>query len=558
VTSLLLIWSLAVSPSDDVVRQAMSDEMGRTMKELQIPNEPRPHRVVYAITDTELASAAATFGASMGVATRRWRTLRVEVRVGDRNFDSGNFVENVFSSDFPTPLPREDDPLALRRELWLRTDEAFKRAVDAIGKKRAAEKAQSKSAEEAPFDFADAKPAQGSSGEAGDKLDPDGLAKVASALSLIFRDYPGIHSSMAGGEHVLVRQRLLTSDGSWKDERRAYAELAVNAETQADDGMRLWSWSTFQGTSIQGLPPLAEMTRTVKAMAADLTAARKAPIPDNGSAVVLFEDRAAGQLMRRILGDHLSGTPPPRVAAGVRSVVPANDLASRLGQRIAPPYLEVYDDPRQPGPGNVPLFGSYQIDDEGVAAERVDLVKKGVLESLLMSRTPRKEITRSNGHGRGRSAGGAVRGRVGVLYLSGGKAALADAALRARAVKEARAAGKDVPVYIVRRLDAATGAGGEGRVRPLIVVRLRDGKEEPVRGITFQDLLPRSLKDLVAVGRQPFVYNYLTSQEAAPSPGGAPGTIVTPSVVFKDVEVKKDTDKHPRPPLYPHPAFAEK
>jgi TldD protein len=567
VTSLLLIWALATEPGEDVVRQAMSAEMARTMKELQIPNEPRPHRVVYVVTDNEMASAGATFGASMGATSRRWRSLRVEVRVGDRNFDSGNFVETVMSFDFPSPLPLEDDLLALRRELWLRTDEAFKRAVDAIGKKRAAEKAQAKSSEEAPFDFAEAKPAEGTSGEA-EKLDAEGLDKIAGALSAVFRGYPGIHSSRAGGEQVVVRQRLLTSDGSWKDERRSYVELAANAETQAEDGMRLRSWSTFQATAMEGLPPLPAMVKTVKAMAADLTAARKAAIGENGNAVVLFEGRAAGQVLRRLLGDHLSGTPPPRMGGGVprNAPFPASDLASKLGQRIAPPFLEVYDDPREPvGPGKVPLFGAYQIDDEGVPAERVNVVKNGMLESLLMSRTPRKEITRSNGHGRGRSMAGAVRGRVGVLYVSGGKAAVTDEALRARAVKEAKAAGKDVPVYIVRHADSTTtlGSGEEGAprspgLRPLIVFRLRDGKEEPVRGITFQNLAPRSLKDLVAIAKQPMVYNYLTPVEGPVTIGGAPGTIVTPSVLFKDIEVKKDSDKNPRPPLYPHPFFAEK
>jgi TldD protein len=562
VTALLALWMAAAAPaSDDVVRKALADEMARTMKDLQIPNEPRPHRVVYVITDTEMATAGATFGASMGANQRRWRNLRVEVRVGDRNFDSGNFNENVFAADFPTTLPLEDDYLALRRELWLRTDDTFKRAVDAIGRKRAAEKAQAKSEEDAPFDYAEAKPVEEIAGGTAGKVDAEAIGKIAADLSALFREYPGIHSSRAGGEHIVVRQRILTSDGGWKDDRRSYVELAANAETQADDGMRLRSWCTFQGTGMEGLPPLADMRKAVKAMAADLTAARKASLAENGNAVVLFEGRAAGQLLRRLLGDHLSGTPPTKSSRGSG---PASDLAGKLGQRIAPAFLEAYDDPREAlGPGKVPLFGAYKVDEEGVPAERVQLVKKGVLESLLMSRTPRKEITRSNGHGRGRATGGAVRGRVGVLYVSAGKAAVADAALRARAVKEAKAAGKDVPVYIVRHLDSGTidaddGPRGAG-VRPLVVTRLREGKEEPVRGFTFASLLPRSLKDdLVAAGTQPFVYNYLTPTEGPVTVGGAPGTIVTPSLVFKDVEIKKDTDKHPRPPLYPHPHFAEK
>ena len=46
------------------------------------------------------------------------------------------------------------------------------------------------------------------------------------------------------------------------------------------------------------------------------------------------------------------------------------------------------------------MFGSYRVDDEGVPAQRVSLIEKGVLKTLLMSRTPRKEITSSNGHAR--------------------------------------------------------------------------------------------------------------------------------------------------------------
>jgi predicted Zn-dependent protease len=571
--ALFILWSAAAAgaPADDVVRKAMTDEMARAMNELQIPKEPRPHRVMFVLTDVEQAVVGATFGALTTSMPRRWRNLRVEVRVGDRTFDSGNFTDaGLFIVEIPMSAPREDDYLALRRELWLRTDQAFKRAVDSIGKKRAAEKAQAKGEEDAPFDFAEGKPAEVVSASEASAARPEveGLARIVAPLSAVFREFPGIQTSRAGGEHVVIRQRLLTSDGSWKDERRSMVELFVSAETQADDGMRVRTWTTFQAANPQGLPPLAEMTKGARALATDLTAARKAPIGDNGNAVVLFEGRAAGQLLRRLLADHLGGTPPPRAPAGGRAApVPVSELASKLNQKIAPPFLDVFDDPREElGPGKVPLFGAYKMDDEGVAAERVSLVEKGVLKSLLMSRTPRKELVRSNGHGRGRPQAGAVRAKAGVLHVSAGKAALPEAALRARAIKEARAAGKDTPVYIVRHIDstqavgeeAPSPPGGPRGIRPLMVSRLRDGKEEPVRGITFANLLPRSLKDVVALGQQPAVYNYLAGSEGHPSNGGTSGTVITPSVLFKDVEVKKDTDKHPRPPLYPHPHFAEK
>ena len=564
--ALLVLLSAVVPPGDEVVHRALGDEMARSMKELQIPSEPRPHYVRYVVTDVEEVLAVATFGARTAVIPRRWRSLSVEVRVGDRTFDSGNFADpSAPFSESTGAGPVEDDYLALRRALWLQTDQAFKRAVDVLAKKRAAEKAQAKGADDAPVDFAEAKPVQVTAGadRPAAKLDPEGLGKIVTELSGLFRGEAAIHSSRAAGQQLYVRQRLLTSDGGWKDERRSFVEITVDAETQADDGMPLRDGSTFQGATMADLPAPEAMNKTVKAMAATLSAARRAPVGESGAAVVLFDGPAAGQLLRRMLGDHLSGTPPPRTSGDGRSGgLPASELATKLGQRIAPPFLDVYDDPTQAAPAGSPLFGAYQVDDEGVPAERVTLVSKGTLQALLMSRTPRKELLRSNGHGRGLARAGAVRGHPGVLVVSGGKAGVSDEALRAQAVKEAQSAGKDTPVYIVRHLDTGGGEGFGGvaaarGLRPLAVARLRDGKEEPIRGITFTNLLPRSLKDLVAIGKQPTVYNYLSGADGPPA-AGTPGTVITPALVFKDVEVRRDTGKHPRPPLYPHPYFADR
>src|SRR6266576_1063176 len=53
-------------------------------------------------------------------------------------------------------------------------------------------------------------------------------------------------------------------------------------------------------------------------------------------------------------------------------------------------------------PENLPddLAGYYLYDDEGVKARRVDVVKNGVFESFLMSRSPIAGFDHSNGHGR--------------------------------------------------------------------------------------------------------------------------------------------------------------
>ena len=65
-----------------------------------------------------------------------------------------------------------------------------------------------------------------------------------------------------------------------------------------------------------------------------------------------------------------------------------------------PRFLDVFDDPTLETYAGEDLKGHYVVDDEGVPARRVDLVKKGVLRGFLMSRSPVEGFPASNGHGR--------------------------------------------------------------------------------------------------------------------------------------------------------------
>jgi hypothetical protein len=99
--------------------------------------------------------------------------------------------------------------------------------------------------------------------------------------------------------------------------------------------------------------------------------------------------------------------------------------------------------------------------------------------------------------------------------------------------------------------------GGASRsapsIKPLVVYRLSaDGKEELVRGLTLEGLVPRSLKDIVAMGKDGTVYNY---QEGGAGFVGIPSSVVAPPLLFTDVDVRRSIGKNRRPPLYPRPAF---
>jgi hypothetical protein len=287
-------------------------------------------------------------------------------------------------------------------------------------------------------------------------------------------------------------------------------------------------------------------------------------VASSGAGAVLFEGLAAPQLVKLLIGDQVAGTPPPKTAQAGSDENDQGAFATKLGQKVAAAIVGAVDDPTlAAGPGKAPLFGSYKIDDEGVPAQRVPLIEHGVLKSLLMSRTPRKEITHSNGHARAPKFA-APRARVGTLVVSGAQP-LSRARLLDELGKIAKSGG--VTTYVVRLLDDDTipgseaddlasllsfgmGSHGPPPVRPLVVYRLDHGKETLVRGLLLENLLPRSLKDITAVGADAVVSNFL---EGGAGFSGVPTTIASPALLVSDVDVRRQTGRNRKPPLYPSP-----
>jgi len=555
------VTALRINPAS--VRKAMEDELARSMKDLHMgDDEPHPYFIAYTISDMDQATTSATLGAVTAAHAYRGRLLRTEIRVGDANFDNTNFEggANVEA------IPIEDDYAALRREIWLRSDESYKNAVETLARKRSAAAGQASADEDDGVgDFSPQTAAHVEVPFTASTADPGELRETVRKLSLILASFPEIYGSHVTGTNAIVRRRLATSEGSWVDDNQRTLRIDVVADTQADDGMKLRSFVPFSAVDMAGLPPIAEMEKAVRAMAKELVAARQAPIATSGAGAVLFEGPAAAQIVKILLGDQLGGTPPPKTAsAGSDDGGQQSVLAGKLEQRVAAPILSLVDDPLlAAAPGKAAVFGSYRVDDEGVAAQRVSLIEKGVLKSLLMSRTPRKEITRSNGHGRAPRFAG-VRAHVGTLVLTGAKGQKRAEMI---AALDKIAKGGGVTTYIVRLLDDGSIPGGEADdlaalfsfgggshgpppIRPLIVYRVAHGKETLVRGVTLENLLPRSFKEIAATGNEPVVYNY---QDGGGGFSGVPSTIIAPALLFPDVDIRRQPGKHRKPPVYPSP-----
>jgi hypothetical protein len=79
-------------------------------------------------------------------------------------------------------------------------------------------------------------------------------------------------------------------------------------------------------------------------------------------------------------------------------------------------------------------------------------------------------------------------------------------------------------------------------------IYVSDGHEEPVHGVEFTGTSLRALRDIAAVSKELHVYY----------PDWSPtGTIITPSLLVQEMEVKKTENKPEKKPYLRHPYFAK-
>src|SRR5262245_5807021 len=122
--------------------RAMTDELQRSIAELQFKDLDKPYFIQYIVIDQERYRASATFGALTGSSTSRVRYVQAQVRVGDYDFDNSEFVSGPgFQGAPPSGVTNQaaidDDYDAIRRALWLATDASYKQAVEQLARKRA-------------------------------------------------------------------------------------------------------------------------------------------------------------------------------------------------------------------------------------------------------------------------------------------------------------------------------------------------------------------------------------------------------------------------------------
>lgn len=124
--------SSSAADSSDPVLKAMHEELERSKAKLKMDNVPAPYYIEYRLSDIRQFDAEAAFGALRQSQLSHYRSIHVVVRVGDYKQDS-YFGRGMGAVEL---APLDDDVIAIRRQLWIATDQAYKMASEALAQKK--------------------------------------------------------------------------------------------------------------------------------------------------------------------------------------------------------------------------------------------------------------------------------------------------------------------------------------------------------------------------------------------------------------------------------------
>jgi hypothetical protein len=555
----------------DTLLRAMRDELRRS-RGLKVLSLEAPYFIEYTIEDGDSFEVSASLGGLVSVRHNRFRLPEIKVRVGDYKFDNTGYAGSGFH--FGTHYDIERFPLensyeVMRRFLWLDTDSAYKSAVEAISRKRAALK--NVAVNQPLDDFAKAEPLKKILDIRHTPLDEDAWSGRVRALSAIFEAYPALRASGVELSATQTAHYYLNSEGAEVRIPDNMIYLLARAEAQAPDGMLLHDAVVFQSLDYDRMPAEPELRRGIAALAASLAARASAPKGEDYSGPVLFEGTAGAQLFAEVLGSNLALARRPVMEPGRNGFAPVSELEGRQGARILPEWFDVVDDPTQKEWHGRPLFGSYEVDREGVAPRPLSLVEKGVLKTFLLTRQPAPGFAGSNGRARLPGSFGANGAAISNLFVRATETVpVAD--LKKKLIEMCKQRNKPYGA-IVRRMDFPSSAsfeevrrllgnsaqaGGHPVSAPVLVYKVYpDGREELVRGLRFRGLNARSLKDILGAGDDNNVFEFLNNQAPFALIGGAnyvaESCVIAPSVLIDDVELHPLEEEPPKLPIVPAP-----
>lgn len=536
-----------------VIAGYLKDELSRSMRLLRRPGHPRLYFLSYLLRNERRESVRARLGAIVDHHVEARSHVFADVRVGSYRYDQvaqGGLGDNDVEDESVRyiDMPAEASEDAYKIALWRLTEARYREAAEQYYERKSEELHYVDEARRLPSRVK-------ARGEKAGKLarfaelDVERFTRTLRKASALLKSSPEIQVSELELTAWHRQQRFVSSEGADIAEQRAIFHLHATFWMLAPGGHRIEQEVSFVTCDPAELPDEKGIVKLVHGRIDLLRALARAPHLPSFSGPVLLAPVPAGLFFHEVIGHRLEGS---RLLSSDEGAT----FANLRGKRIAPPFVDIADDPTVARFMNRSLIGSFRYDDEGRRAKRAELVEGGVLRNFLTSTAPVPGQKELNGHARSSRHERPIS-RMGNLFVTS-KKPLSKEALWDRFLEEIRRKKAPYGIFVRETLGGETDTRsydfqafkGEimcaERVTP-------DGKRELCRGVDFVGTPLSALDSLVALGDDVTVDNAYCGAES----GMIPVSTIAPSALMAGLELQSKDRQRFAPFALPPPKIGK-
>ena len=535
--------------AQDTLLNILSEEINREMDALK-SQTIAPYYIDYRVDNINSTTISTSFGSLVTQNEENGRILTAIVKVGDYAFDNTHEINGTYgigglAQPFAIKLPFENVPIAIKQSLWQATHYAYRNAVDAFNQVQSGVKMETSSSKTPDFSIEKPEvyyeePVNNSFHE-----NKKWIARLKKYSEPFLAD-DKIISADAIFTYITDRKYFVSTEGTKIVQNSSYCQLQIVAVIKADDGSVLPLFRSYYAFTPDKLTPHEQIVADIKAMIIQLKQLRTAPEADAYSGPAILSPSASAVFFHEIFGHRVEGH-------RLKSEFDSQTFKSKIGTRVLPKFMDIISDPLQSKFMGKDMFGYYKFDDQGVKAQHVDVVKDGILENFLMSRSPIDGFPNSNGHGRSQAGMSPVARQSNLVVES--RKQLTEKELRKKLIAECKKENKPYGYLFDQVVGGFTLTNrytpNVFNVKPTVVYKIYvDGRpDEMVRGLNFIGTPLAIFSEVEATGDSIGMFTGYCGAES----GTIPVTAVSPSLYIKKIETQKQPESYGQMPLLPRP-----
>ncbi|MBL7105792.1 MAG: TldD/PmbA family protein [Bacteroidales bacterium] len=540
------------SIAQDKLIQILEEELNREKTALEKQDVP-PYYIDYRVNDIYSVGITASFGSLISSDTDKTRVLTTSVRVGSYELDNTHEFDNMmggfgYNMGFGTMLPIEDEPDAIKQILWKQTDENYKNAVNTYSKLKINLSSKDNNNDKTP-DFSREEPVEyyepplEGIDTLVNKAEWEGKVKRYSEFFLKDED---IFMGIASFSFIVERKYFISTEGTKVVWNITYTNLVFTGAIRSDEGMELPLYKTYFAYMPSGLPDNETILKDVNEIIGKLKKISDAPVVEPYEGPAILSKGSAGVFFHEIFGHRVEGQRQ-------KSKFDGQTFTKKIGDKVLPKTFRVVFDPTASQYKGQDLNGYYKFDDEGIRAQKVNVVENGILKEFLMSRCPVKGFPNSNGHGRAQAGFSPVARQSNLIVETSKSYSMEE--LRKMLIKECKKQGKDYGYLFKDVLGGFTMTGrympNAFNIMPTEVYRIYvDGSpDEMVKGVDLIGTPLAMFAEIKAAGDTPEIFSGTCGAES----GGVPVTAISPALFVNQIEIQKRQKIENIPPVLSKP-----